>query len=292
MEKIAINKCIRCWKNHIFSIPKKWITNWFEIKLLCPNEEYIMRMENFSFNAEANILKSWDVNLDKNLIARYWNDNLKLKKEKITNIWSYVLSSNEYNIYLRDIYNTYIMGYTYPFIISLTTLLERVLNIMILKLKKYHINTEDYNKIQKYINDNKDRNNSEWITNWPIILKALKNWWYLTSKQKKILNKFYFYRNEVVHFNLNYNFKEKENKILYDFTFIINSIFWIYERKDIIDFSLRWMFCIKKEMMEDTFVKEFFKPNWFFISKKSEKESEVNFNNWNLYWFNILYKII
>lgn len=326
MEKIIIDKCIRCWEKHIFNINKEWLQNWVCINLACTNIQRYVRLRRFHFSWEANILKFDDDKINNNLIIRFWSWNLGIKKERIKNIWAYILVIDEYTNYLDEIYNSYIMWYTYPFIISICTLLERILNVMILKLKKYHIENDEYNNIKEYIDkQNIEYNNiSDSIPNWDIMIKTLFEWGYLDNKQKRLFHKFKNYRNYAVHFNKDYDFKSKEDDILFKFIELIKSLFWIFERNDIMNFSMPWEFWIKWNMMNNPFVKEFFIPNWnlssyiwnIFDEYYSENwvikwflnEDDFfrlrNENNWfvqnkeikldkiNLFWFNLFYRII
>lgn len=326
MKKMIIYKCIRCWEKHIYNIKKEWLIDWITINLACPNIQRYVKLKGFHFSWEANILKSDENYINNNLITRFWNLDLNIKKEKIKNIWAYILVIDEYTEYLNEIYNSYIMWYTYPFVISVCTLLERILNVMILKLKWYHIQTEDYKKIFDYIEKQNIEYNNDFdsISNWDIMINALYNWWYLNNKQKRLFHKFKNYRHNVVHFNQNYDFKSKEDGILLNFTELINSLFWIFERNDIVNFSSPWEFWIKWDMMNNPFVKEFFIPNghlnsynWSFINENysedwvkpwllNEEEffklrneniwfsqnKEIKFIPINIYGFNLFYRII
>ena len=205
------------------------------------------------------------------------------------------------------------MWYTYPFIVSTCTLLERILNVMIEKLKKYNKADILYKKVHK----------STPNQNWDLMINILFDWWYLTIEQKKLFKKFESYRNQSVHFNKGHLFKESEKIILENFSKLLKSLFWIFERKDIVKF-IPWEFWIKPSKMTDPFVKEFFIPNWsmssyiwniyeeyyseewvksgklneeeFFDLKEKNKwfkqSKNLIFENISLYWYNVFYRLI
>lgn len=261
-ETITIEKCPRCWEKHEYKIKDKWLKEWLTINLACQNIQRYARIWKMHFGW---FWKSFDSskhpNIEKQLAVKYGETDLNQKISRLKNIQVFMLVTDEYTQYFEEIKNAYIMWYTYPFLTSCVCLLERILNVMIEKLKSYHKSSEEYIEIsnynEKYFEENNNSNSIQ--TRW-LMIKSLYKWGYLNKEQKKLFYKFNQIRNEVVHFNQDYPFSEKSDKIMQEFANLIRSLFDIFERRDIIEY-VPWEFRIKPDMMENPFVNEFFVPN-------------------------------
>lgn len=262
-EIITIEKCPRCWEKHDYKIEDKWIKEWLTINLACQNIQRYARISNFHFGwFGKNFDSSKHPNIEKQLALEYGEINLSQKISKLKNIQVFMLITDEYTQYFEEIKNAYIMWYTYPFMTSCVCLLERILNVMIHKLKWYYQKTNEYKKIVEYKEEQKKKYKieTESISNWKLMINSLYERWVINDLQKDLFENFRNYRNKIVHFNQDYAFLEQSDKIMKEFTNLIRSLFDIFERRDIIE-PVPWEFRIKPDMMENPFVNEFFVPN-------------------------------
>lgn len=262
-QTIIIEKCPRCWEKHQYNIEDKWLKEWLTINLWCLNIQRYARISNFHFGW---FWKAFDSsnhpNIEKQLALQYGEINLNQKTSRLKNIQVFMLITDEYTQFFDEIKDAYIMWYTYPFMASCVCLLERILNVMIYKLKWYYQSTDQYKKIIEYKEEQKKKYwiETDSISKWKLMIKSLYDRWAINDLQKKLFEKFLNYRNEIVHFNQDYLFSPKSDAIMEDFANLIRSLFDIFERRDIIE-SVPWEFRIKPNTMENPFVKEFFIPN-------------------------------
>jgi hypothetical protein len=146
-----------------------------------------------------------------------WEEEIKKKhqetKQKIVNQLEaqYGLISNDVKIYnfielgakpfsilafhnqfLRQIRDAFIMGGYYPALTGACALGERILNHLILQLRDFYKDREEYKKVYK----------QKSFDNWMLVIKTLEKWNVLLTEVAQDFEELYEIRNYSLHFNL------------------------------------------------------------------------------------------
>jgi len=163
-------------------------------------KRYTPKINNILFDFSVNTVKheineNWDEKIkaqwlkNKAIIvssytARYGLENFETKFSNKIRIPHYNFFDNRYTLFLHQIIESYVMGYYYPCIVSSCSIIEKILNNLILELR------DDYKDIEiNYTNDYLTKNHSyekihkdKSFSNLSLMIKALEDWNVFTDK--------------------------------------------------------------------------------------------------------------
>lgn len=159
-----------------------------------------------------NIKDDWDDNVkeqhiqnQKNIIEdlkiEYGEFNFQSKLNNFIELKQKPFSISAFhNKFLQQIRNAYIIGSYYPALISACSLGERILNYLILLLRDYYKETEEYKKIF--------RKNS--FDNWKLAIDTLESWKILLPEAVQKFKELHEKRNFAVYFNPETDYNDKK----------------------------------------------------------------------------------
>ena len=241
------------------------------------------RILSFDFDSRPimlnNIKDDWDDNVKEQHIQNQQNiiEDLKIEygefnfQSKLNNFIELKQKpfsiSAFHNKFLQQIRNAYIIGSYYPALISACSLGERILNYLILLLRDYYKETEEYKKIF--------RKNS--FDNWKLAIDTLESWKILLPEAVQKFKELHEKRNFAVHFNPETDYNDK--KMALDAIHLIQDIVTIQfsafgAEKPWILFIPGEVY-IKKEWENNPFVKNIFIPNALLVGSKHKIESLI-----------------
>lgn len=96
-----------------------------------------------------------------------------------------------HNNFLRQARNSFVVGSYYPALTSACALGERVLNHLILNLRDFHKNTQDYKNVYK----------KQSFDSWDLAINTLSNWKVLLPEATAEFRTLHTLRNKAIHFN-------------------------------------------------------------------------------------------
>ena len=257
---VRVEMCPHCGELHEHKIPIELLSHEKNtINLPCPNVKRLPRFTRFYFDFTPNMLKrdeddqSIHEGMKGRLIEQHGKESiddkyLRWKEVSRANMW--VLE--EFNQFLDEITKAYVQGYYYLSITGACCLTERVLNRLVVKLKKHHKASPRY----KLFYDREQQ-----IQNWGLLIDALEEWGVLNDEQVSICKKLHKYRNDTVHYIPDYNFKNAAPIVIKLATRLIDSLFSVLDRGDTYHiFTVPGEIWVKEEKLNDPFVQEFILP--------------------------------
>lgn len=257
---VRIEVCPHCGELHEHKASIELLANEKNtINLVCPKIKRVPRFTRFYFDFTPNMLKSDGNNqsmhegMKGHLIEQYGEESiddkyLRWKEISRANIW--VLE--EFNKILDEIAKAYIQGYYYLAITGACCLTERVLNRLVVKLKKHHKASPRYKRFY-------DREQK--IQDWKLLIDTLEEWGVLNDEQVSICKTLHKYRNDAVHYLPDYDFKNAAPTVIKLTTRLIDSLFSAFGRKDIFNiFIVPGEIWVREEKLDDPFVQEFVLP--------------------------------
>lgn len=241
------------------------------------------RISSFDFDSRPimlnNIKDDWDDNVKEqhiqnqkkiieDLKIEYGEFNFQTKLNNFIELKQKPFSISAFhNKFLQQIRNAYVIGSYYPALISACSLGERILNHLILLLRDYYKETEEYKKIF--------RKNS--FDNWKLAIDTLESWKILLPEAIEKFRELHEKRNFAVHFNPETDYNDK--KMALDAIHLIQDIVTIQfsafgAEKPWILFIPGEVY-IKKEWENNPFVKNIFIPNALLVGSKHKIESLI-----------------
>lgn len=242
------------------------------MKLSCAKESRLKRYKviRFQFDGRAAVLNQkisddWETSVKDN-----WLDNKRKIKEEIIAEFGAIncfrkiqdfsdIDSDQpsliafHNQFMKQIANAYSFGAYYPALTGASSLGERILNHLVLKLREYFKATPEYQKVY--------RKNS--FDNWDLAINTLESWDVLLPEAVATFRELKTVRNHSIHFNPETDENYKETAL--------NSILLLKKiiRQQFSGFGAQpWYIagtmgaCYVRESFEDVpFVKEVVLPN-------------------------------
>jgi len=267
--------CETCGKSHQFKASPEIVNKKSPIKVLCPSVDRRFKLSLFIVDSRRNILKNDDIKnlsdiqtqLKEGLKKELGSDNFEQKFKRWLSIdYPSLGISEEYISLLNFCINSYCIGHFFPSMTSTGALIERILNRLVLRLRKYHSDHPKYSKFSK-----KDS-----FQNWDFIIPLLEEWEILPNEKSiKQLNKLKEYRNKSIHYTENYDFETKSFEMLKLACEFIDSLWSVFERTDIF-FNAPGEFYVKKSGEEIPFVKEFIIPMCVPVSAHHQIDKKTN----------------
>lgn len=185
------------------------------------------------------------------LKSEFGEKNITTKIERLKEIGVKPFSIVSYhNKFLQEIRNSYIMGYNYTALVASCTLIERILNHLILDLREYYKSEPNYLKISRKGSFSKWEETAQILKDWNVISQDLAD---LFSRAEGL-------RNESIHFNLitSTETKTKALQAISDLQWIIQEQFSASNQQYY--FMHPGEIYIKKEFENTPFVKEYILP--------------------------------
>jgi hypothetical protein len=257
---VRVERCPHCKEIHEHVLSIELLSHEKNtINLPCPNVKRLPRFTRFYFDFTPNMINRDEVDASVHermkglLIEKYGEDSIDDKYLR----WSEVSRANmwvleEFNGFLDEIAKAYIQGYYYLSITGACCLTERVLNRLVVKIKAHHKASPRY----KLFYDREQQ-----IQNWSLLIDTLEEWDVLNDEQVKVCKRLYKYRNETVHYIPDYDFKSAAPEVIKLTTRLIDSLFSVFERRDVYNiFTIPGEIWVKEEKLNDPFVKEFVLP--------------------------------
>ena len=274
---VRINRCPHCEEIHEHKLPSEILLEVRNtINICCPKIKRLPRFTRFYFDLTPNIPKKAGEVISEEVKEKLKRelgedqiDDKYLRWEEISkaNIW--ILE--EFNQFLDEIIKAYIQGYYYISITGACCLTERLLNRLIIKLKDHNKKSPLYKKIY---------DKEKQIQNWDTLKEVLEDWGILNEEQLSICKKLHRYRNDTVHYIPEYDFKSAAPTVIKLTTKLIDSIFSVFERKDIFNiFIIPGEIWVKECMIADPFVKEFILPCCSMAGAISQIEEDIYLEN-------------
>lgn len=244
------------------------------------------RVFKFDFDARANILntkieESWDEgvkklwsenkkSLEESLASEFGFRNKELKLQNFKDLGPAPLSIIAFhNKFFRQIRTSFVIGSYYPALTGACALGERILNYLILTLRKDFKQTPEYKRVYS----------KKSFDDWDEAIKILESWQILLPAVAVKFKSLKDIRNrEAIHFNVETEAKDREValraiKILAD---IINGQFaflglqpWFIEKT-------KGEFYIKKDWEDKPFIKTVYIPNCCLVGPFHKVETVTN----------------
>lgn len=257
---VRVETCPHCGELHDHNIAIELLSHEKNtINLACPNVKRLPRFTRFSFDFTPNMLKgdendqSAHERLKGRLIEEHGEeaiDDKYLRWREVSRANMWVLE--EFNQFLDEITKAYVQGYYYLSITGACCLTERILNRLVVKLKKHHKTSPRY----KLFYDREQQ-----IQNWGLLIATLEEWGVFTDEQVSICKKLHRYRNDTVHYIPDYDFENAAPTVIKLTTRLIDSLFSVLDRGDTYHiFTVPGEIWVKEERLNDPFVQEFILP--------------------------------
>ena len=197
--------------------------------------------------------------LRRNLAEEFGEHDLDRKIENFKAIGTIPLSVLSYhNTFFRQLRAAYVVGAYYPALVGACTLGERILNHLMLDLREFYKETEQYTEKVA---------SSRTFDNWPTMINALEAWGVLLPDVTKEFRALYKMRGRSVHFNIKTPDIVNDDALaaIRHLRSIIEQQFAGFGRAPwIIPGTLGHAF-IRKEFETNPFVMTYFLPNFNFV---------------------------
>lgn len=257
---VRVEKCPHCGESHDHTASIELLFHEKNtINLPCPRVKRLPRFTRFIFDFTSNMLsedapgESVHGGVKGLLIEEHGEESIDEKYLR----WAEVSRANmwvleEFNEFLDEISKAYIRGYYYLSITGACCLTERILNRLVVKLKNHYKTSPRYKLLY---------GREQQIQNWSLLIDTLEEWGVLNDEQVKVCKRLYKYRNETVHYIPDYDFKSAAPEVIKLTTRLIDSLFSVFERRDVYNiFTIPGEIWVKEEKLNDPFVKEFVLP--------------------------------
>lgn len=224
IRKITID-CDRCGRQHQIDVDYSTLSkDQIEgrepvlTNFICPDMALMYRVTSFSLDTTVIIFQQEGIAADKsafeNTLKAKWGEfDFSSKLERFIRLdLSYIAIPEEYFNLLQPVVDSYCCGNFYPAITSAGALGERILNRLIIKLRKYYKSTEQYSKS---INKNS-------FGHWDLPISILYEWGILSDTVKGAFHRLKKYRNESIHYNEGYDFESNSHEAIKALADVIN----------------------------------------------------------------------
>jgi len=127
------------------------------------------------------------------------------------------------------------------------------MNRLVFRLKNHFKSSNHY----KLVHDREEK-----LQNWNLLIEILRDWQALNEDQIDLVKKIHKYRTDSVHYVPNYDFKEKSLESIKLVSELIDSLFSVYQRKDIFRvFEIAGEIWVRADAQSKPFVREFILPS-------------------------------
>lgn len=164
---------------------------------------------------------------------------------------SFIGIPEEYYNLLWTVTSIYCNGYFYLAMSSAGSLVERILNRLILKTRGYFTTTEHFKRIGR----------KKSFDQWDKVIEILEDWQIITKEVSELFTKLKKYRNDSIHYNGDYDFELYSHEALKTLSEIINKQFNYHNRTDLfLVYNSPGEIWVRSEKIIDPFVREFVLP--------------------------------
>jgi len=161
---------------------------------------------------------------------------------------------DEYPDKIRQIINTYCVGYSYPAVTASCCLAERVLNRLVLKTRDHFKTHSEYKKIRR-----KDS-----FDDWERMLSLISEWELVPKRAIELFRDLMPIRHQSVHYREGYDFEEVAPIVINNLIAAIAEVFGVINRKDIyLVFDVPGEVWVRSDAERLPFVKEFVLPHCY-----------------------------
>ena len=205
-------------------------------------------------------------NLVNGLKLQFGESNFDEKLKNLLDIDSKPLSVISYhNIFLGQIRNSFITSSYYPALTGSCALGERILNHLLLNLRKDFSGTEEYRKIYK--------KNS--FDNWESVIEIWTSWKIFLPKTTEKFLELKVKRHRSIHFNLDteINIRQEALEAVLLIQEIINEQFCAFGNRPWFITNIPGEIYIKKDWENNPFIKLVYLPNTLQLGYKHKIES-------------------
>jgi hypothetical protein len=275
--KVSKLQCDKCNQEHEINIDYSKLTENQRsgkepalTNIVCPNLATMYLVNSFVLDTRSALLQNDNVNnklLEQSFLNRFGAENFDHKLKRFIDLnLNFIGIPEEYYSLLTQIIEAYSCGYFYPAIASAGALGERILNRLVIKIRKHYSHTKHYKKIW----------NKNSFDNWDSVILILQDWNIISEEVGKLFLEFKMYRNNVIHYNDGYDFEQNVSNAIEILIKIINKQFSYLHRKDLFwTFDSPGEILIKSEVINNPFVIEFILPNCVLITPYSVRVAEA-----------------
>jgi uncharacterized protein YutE (UPF0331/DUF86 family) len=240
---------------------------------VCPDVARMYQVVNYYVDTRSNILrheqmdKKTKTEIVEGLKDDFGSQDFQEKLDRYIDLeFSLLGIPEEYPGLLNQIISAYSSGYYYPAITASGALGERILNRLILKTRDYFKSDSEYKKIH----------NKKSFDNWDKTISFLERNGVILSEVAKLFKQLEKYRNDSIHYNDGYNFKENSKLAVKNILEIIDKQFNYINRKDLFwVFNVPGEIFVKSEVIDKPFIKEFVLDKCEYITPYHKRESDT-----------------
>lgn len=162
--------------------------------------------------------------------------------------------------FVNQIRNAFVIGAYYPALTATCTLGERILNHLIVLLRKDFSNTTEYKKVY----------NKKSFDNWNLAINTLKSWGVFTPTTVKSFEKLSEFRKQAIHFRpeIDLNDRSIALEAIRCLNEIINEQFTAWSCQPWFITGVPGEIYIKKEAEKDPFIQKVYIPNCHLVGPR------------------------
>lgn len=192
------------------------------------------------------------------LISQYGLSNIE---QKISDFGDFGLLQfsivSHHNTFLTQIRDAFVSGAYYSSAVALATLVERILNHLVLDLRDSYTSRPSYSRISR----------RESFSNWGLIAQVLEDWSIVTPDTTSIIRRIERTRNEIAHYNPSVpgNFRTIALRLKEDVDLLVRRVFGLPGEIGWLLPGTRGQFFVAKRMEEHPFVRKYIRPLNHFV---------------------------
>jgi hypothetical protein len=221
---------------------------------------FIDTIKNFYFQASADIQAQERENMKGLLIPAHGANRID---EKVDRYFSFkppdFVIETEFHPMLREVQDAYVSSYYYPSLTGACCIAERILNLLMLRLRDYHKSSRWYKKIY----------NKNSFDNWDLCIKVLRDWGILSAGLSDTFDELKEIRHQSIHFQDLPDLEARSINALKEVMKVTDSLFGM--RADVL--FMHGHFFIKKEKEADPLVREFYIPRSHYVGYRYRIEN-------------------
>jgi hypothetical protein len=223
---------------------------------------FIDTIKNLYFGATPAIQEREREDIKPMIARQHGSDDIDAKVERYFSFKppDFVIVT-EFHPTLREVQDAYVSGYFYPSLTGACCIGERILNLLMLRLRDYHKSSDWYKKVYK----------KKSFDDWDLCIEVLKDWGILSDELARIFLELKDIRRQSVHFQNLPDVEARAINALKAVMKVTDSLFGL--RDDVL--FLRGHFFIKKEKETDPLVREFYVPNSHYVGYRYRIENRA-----------------
>jgi hypothetical protein len=248
---VEIQACPRCGGAHHWKLTGEFAG----AILLCPRVTRFYRLTTLRIDSMPNIMQhEGPERLMPFIESMHGAGGIEEKMER----WRRVRRAgvwlvDEYDRPFEEVVQSYVQGLFYPAMTGACCIAEHLMNRLVLALKEYHTGSPHYRKVYR---------KQQKLQDWKLLIRILADWGVFEDTQRAWAEELRGLRNDCVHYMPGYDFETGSHRALELATQLVDSLFSVYERKDIFRvFEIPGEIWVRHDVEELPFVREFVLPS-------------------------------